>query len=95
MTPPTARTWSKRGRTTIFRVHGPSQRRISIAALACHKTGERSRLIYRPIVHPDHKPGGRRRVPAAAHPYLTGCRNTTSMHSSGEGRLCRRPRRLT
>ncbi|MBP2056102.1 hypothetical protein J2Z21_009119 [Streptomyces griseochromogenes] len=60
MTPPTARTWSHRGNTPIARVRGRSQRRMSIAALACYKTGERSRLIYRPIVHADHKAGGRR-----------------------------------
>jgi hypothetical protein len=29
-------------------VRGRSQRRFSIAALACYKTGERSRLIFRP-----------------------------------------------
>lgn len=60
MTPPTARTWSRRGTTPIIRVRGRSQRRISIAALACYKAGERSRLIYRPIIHRDHKTGGRR-----------------------------------
>ncbi|GED86453.1 transposase [Streptomyces sp. 6-11-2] len=60
MTPPTARTWSRRGVTPVVTVRGRSQRRISIAALACYKPGERSRLIYRPMVHPDHKAGGRR-----------------------------------
>ncbi|CBG71358.1 conserved hypothetical protein [Streptomyces scabiei 87.22] len=34
--------------------------RFSIAALACYKQGERSRLIYRPKRHVDHKRGGRR-----------------------------------
>ncbi|MFJ6564717.1 transposase [Streptomyces sp. NPDC091412] len=60
MTPPTARTWSPRGDTPVITVRGRSQRQISIAALACYKPGERSRLIYRPMVHPDHKAGGRR-----------------------------------
>ncbi len=60
MTPPTARTWSRRGTTPVVRIRGRSQRRISIAALACYTPGERSRLIYRPIVHPDHRAGGRR-----------------------------------
>jgi hypothetical protein len=60
MTPPTTRTWSRRGMTPVVRVRGRSQRRISIAALACYKPGERSRLIYRPIIHRDHKAGGRR-----------------------------------
>ncbi|GAA1879852.1 hypothetical protein GCM10009753_03900 [Streptantibioticus ferralitis] len=60
MTPPTAHTWSRRGAKPIVKVRGRSQHRISIAALACYKPGERSRLIYRPIVHRDHKQGGRR-----------------------------------
>ncbi|MFC1436639.1 transposase [Streptacidiphilus sp. N1-10] len=60
MTPPTARTWSPRGVTPIVRVRGRSQRRISIAALTGYKQGERSRLIHRPIIHQDHKSGGRR-----------------------------------
>ncbi|MFE2104229.1 IS630 family transposase, partial [Streptomyces sp. NPDC059468] len=60
MTPPTARTWARRGRTPVIRVRGRSQRRFSIAALACYKHGERSRLIYRPVRHLDHKRGGRR-----------------------------------
>ncbi len=33
MTPPTSRTWARRGHTAIIRVRGRSQRRISIAAL--------------------------------------------------------------
>ena len=60
MTPPTARTWARRGRTPVIRVRGRSQRRFSVAALACYKHGERSRLIYRPKRHADHKCGGRR-----------------------------------
>ncbi|WP_413759278.1 transposase [Streptomyces sp. MMBL 11-3] len=48
MTPPTARTWARRGHTPVIRVRGRSRRRISVAALACYKPGERSRLIYRP-----------------------------------------------
>ncbi len=60
MTPPTARTWARRGRTPVIRVRGRSQRRFSVAALACYKQGERSRLIYRPKRHVDHKRGGRR-----------------------------------
>ncbi|MER5185176.1 transposase [Streptomyces sp. NPDC002896] len=60
MTPPTHRTWAKRGHTPVIRVRGRSQRRYSIAALTCYKPGERSRLIYRPRRHTDHKQGGRR-----------------------------------
>ena len=60
MTPPTARTWARRGHTPVIRVRGRSQRRFSIAALACYKHGEGSRPIYRPKRHIDHKRGGRR-----------------------------------
>lgn len=56
MTPP-ARTWSRRGHTLIVRVRGRSRCRLSVAALACYKTGEDSRLIYRPC--PDARPDGR------------------------------------
>jgi transposase len=48
MTPPTARTRARRGRTPVIRVRGRSRRRISIAAPTCYKPGERARLIYRP-----------------------------------------------
>jgi putative transposase len=51
MTPPTARTWGRRGHTPVVRVRGRSRRRISVAALACYKPGEPSRLIYRPRFH--------------------------------------------
>lgn len=57
MTPPTTRTWSRRGRTPVVRVRGRSRRRLSIAALACYKA-ESSRLIYRPC--PDARPDGRK-----------------------------------
>ncbi|MFD9068473.1 transposase [Streptomyces lasiicapitis] len=60
MTPPTSRTWSKRGRTPVIRVRGRSQRRVSLAALACYRPGTRSRLIYRLIRHGDHKRTRRR-----------------------------------
>ncbi|WP_243725869.1 transposase [Actinomadura rubrisoli] len=60
MTPPTRRTWSRRGRTPVINVRGRSQRRISIAALACYRPGRRSRLIYRLKHHTDHKQPGRR-----------------------------------
>ncbi len=60
MTPPTTRTWARPGHTPVIRVRGRSQRRFSIAALTCYKPGERSRLIFRPRRHADHKGGGRR-----------------------------------
>ena len=58
MTPPTTRTWSRRGHTPIVRVRGRSRRRLSVAALVCYKPGQRSRLIYRPC--PDKRPDGRK-----------------------------------
>ncbi|WWQ61930.1 transposase [Streptomyces sp. Q6] len=58
MTPPTARTWSKQGRTPVVVVRGRSRRRLSVAALVCYKPGERSRLIYRPA--PDRRADGRK-----------------------------------
>lgn len=80
MTPPTSRTWSRRGSTPVIRVRGRSQRRFSIAALCCYKPGERSRLIYLPKRHTDHKSGGRksfawteyRDLLIAAHQQLDG-----------------------
>lgn len=58
MTPPTTRTWSRRGHTPVIRVPGRSRRRSSVAALACYKAGEPSRLIYRPC--PNTRPDGRK-----------------------------------
>ncbi|GAA3273416.1 hypothetical protein GCM10010469_52470 [Streptomyces labedae] len=58
MTPPTTRIWSRRGHTPVIRVRGRSRRRLSVAALACYKSGEPSRLIYRPC--PDARPDGRK-----------------------------------
>ncbi|MEU1378428.1 transposase [Streptomyces triculaminicus] len=54
MTPPTSRTWSRRGHTPLVRIRGRSRQRISVAALCCYRPGERSRLIYRYL---SHKPG--------------------------------------
>ncbi|MGW0846771.1 IS630 family transposase [Streptomyces sp. NPDC002787] len=59
MTPPTARTWARRGHTPVIRVRGRTSRQLSVAALACYKTGERPRLIYRPRRH-SHRRGDRR-----------------------------------
>ncbi|MFI5751546.1 transposase [Streptomyces sp. NPDC051644] len=58
MTPPTTRTWSRRRRTPVVRVRGRSRRRLSVAALPCSKSGQHSRLIYRPC--PDARPDGRK-----------------------------------
>ncbi|MFI6688374.1 transposase [Streptomyces sp. NPDC050485] len=54
MTPPTSRTWSKRGHTPLIRVRGRSRGRVSVAALCCYRPGARSRLIYRYILHDPH-----------------------------------------
>ncbi|WP_436850890.1 IS630 family transposase [Streptomyces avermitilis] len=50
MTSHRSRTWAPRGPTPTVRFNGGSRGRITLAALACYKTGERSRLIYRPRV---------------------------------------------
>ena len=76
MTPPTSRTWSRRGHTPVIRVRGRSRRRLSVAALTCYKPGERPRLIYRPAA--DARADGRksfdwrdyRDLIAAAHAQL-------------------------
>ncbi|MFH8350309.1 transposase [Streptomyces sp. NPDC018045] len=60
MTPPTRRTWARRGHTPLVHVRGRTQRRFSIAALTCYKHGERSRLIFRPKRHGAHKEAKRR-----------------------------------
>jgi putative transposase len=49
--PPKARTWSRRGHTPVIPVSGKGSGRVSIAGLTCYQTGQRSRLIYRTIVH--------------------------------------------
>ncbi|MFZ4301777.1 IS630 family transposase [Streptomyces cinereoruber] len=80
MPPPTSHTWGRRGSTPVIRVRGRSQRRFSIAALCCYTPGMRSRLIYRPKRHTDHKNGGRksfawteyRDLLIAAHQQLGG-----------------------
>ncbi|KAA6215483.1 IS630 family transposase [Streptomyces albofaciens JCM 4342] len=60
VTPPIRRTWAQRGHTPLIRVRGRSQRRFSIAALACYRPGRRSRLIYRPKRHGNVKEARRR-----------------------------------
>lgn len=52
MTPPTTRTWARRGRTPVVHVRGRSRRRLSVAALLCYKPGHTPRLIYRPRADP-------------------------------------------
>ncbi|MFG2125384.1 transposase [Streptomyces sp. NPDC048710] len=52
MTPPTTRTWSRRGHTPIVRVRGRSRSRLSVGAPTCYKPGQSSQLIYRPRADP-------------------------------------------
>jgi transposase len=51
--PPKARTWRRRGRTPVVEVSGKGSGRVSIAGLVC--TGQRSRLIYRTLIHRGRK----------------------------------------
>lgn len=60
MTPPHLPHLVQAWRTPVIRGRGRSQRRFSIAALACYKHGERSRLIFRPKRHMEHVLGSRR-----------------------------------
>jgi len=53
--PVKARTWGPRGVTPVVQVTGKGSGRISIAGLTCYRTGERSRLIYRTMVHKGRK----------------------------------------
>lgn len=77
--PPKARTWGRRGQTPEIPVSGKGSGRISIAGLVCVKPGQRSRLIYRTLIHRGRK--GERRSFAetdyaalldAAHQQLDG-----------------------
>ena len=49
--PPRARTWSRRGHTPCVRVRAAGSGRISLAGLVCRKAGQRTRLIFRMLVH--------------------------------------------
>jgi putative transposase len=53
--PPKARTWGRRGHTPLIPVSGKGSGRISIAGLTCYRPGQRSRLIYRTLVHRNRK----------------------------------------
>jgi hypothetical protein len=53
--PPKARTWSRRGHTPVVKVTGKGSGHVSLAALVCVKPGERTRLIYRLLVHTGRK----------------------------------------
>jgi hypothetical protein len=49
--PARARTWAPRGHTPIVTVSGRRGRKLSIAGLACYRTGHRPRLLYRVMLH--------------------------------------------
>ncbi|TDC60377.1 transposase [Micromonospora sp. KC207] len=53
--PPKARIWGRRGHTPVVPVTGKGSGRVSIAGLTCYRRGQRSRLIYRTIVHRGRK----------------------------------------
>jgi transposase len=53
--PPKARTWGRRGRTPTVAVSGKGSGRVSVAGLVCFRPGQRSRLIYRTVVHRGRK----------------------------------------
>ena len=53
--PPKARTWGPRGQTPVIPVTGKGSGRVSVAGLACYRSGEQSRLIYRTITHRGRK----------------------------------------
>lgn len=53
--PPKARTWGRRGHTPTVAVSGKGSGRVSVAGLVCFRSGRRSRLIYRTVVHRGRK----------------------------------------
>jgi len=53
--PATARTWAPRGQTPIVRVAGRGGRKLSVAAIAAYRPGQRSRLLYRLMTHRGRK----------------------------------------
>lgn len=55
MTSHRARTWASKCGTPVVRFGCASRDRITMAALTCLKTGERSRRIYRPRIRGDHR----------------------------------------
>jgi transposase len=53
--PARARTWAPRGHTPVVRVTGKGSGRISIAAMTCYQPDQKSRLIYRMMIHRGRK----------------------------------------
>jgi hypothetical protein len=67
--PPRARTWVRHGQTPVIAVCGKGSGRVSVAGLACFKSGSRSRLFYRVRVHHGRK-GERRSMSEADYAEL-------------------------
>jgi len=74
--PPKARTWGRRGHTPVIRVSGKGSRRVSVAGLACLKTGEPGRLFYRTRIHRGRK-GERRSMSEAGYAELIAAAHHT------------------
>jgi transposase len=53
--PHKAATWAPRGVTPTARVTAAGNARVSVAGLACYRPGQRSRLIYRTMIHRGRK----------------------------------------
>lgn len=74
-----ATTWAPRGVTPVVSVTAAGNVRVSVAGLVCYRPGDRSRLIYRTMLHRGRKgePKGFRendfaRMLDAAHQQLDG-----------------------
>ncbi|MEW1914944.1 transposase [Kitasatospora sp. NPDC085895] len=53
--PPKARTWSRRGHTPVVDVTGSGSGRVSMASMVCVRPDERTRLVFRMLVHHHRK----------------------------------------
>ncbi|MFD0597361.1 hypothetical protein ACFQZ4_37955 [Catellatospora coxensis] len=53
--PVKAATWAPRGRTPVVSVTAAGGVRVSVAGMVCYRPGERSRLIYRTMLHRGRK----------------------------------------
>jgi DDE superfamily endonuclease len=53
--PARARTWAPRGKTPIVRVAGRGGRKVSVAGLAAYRPGDRTRMLYRVMLHRGRK----------------------------------------
>jgi transposase len=67
--PPRARTWGRRGHTSVVRVSGKGSGRISMAGLLAYRPGSRPHLYYRLVVHRGRR-GERRSLSEADYATL-------------------------